>query len=528
MPHFRLFRALVSLALLAGAFVGRVVAADRPNIVVILADDLGLGDLSCYNSASAWRTPNLDRLARQGWRFTDAHSASGLCTPSRYALLTGRYAWRGALKRSVLFGYDASLIEPGRLTVAQLLRERGYATAVIGKWHLGLDWVRRGSEAHDVDFSRPFGGGPLAHGFDRFFGISASLDMPPYVWLRDDRVATPPTGGVEDSLPPKLWRAGPIAEDFRMEDVNRRLFDAAVEYIAERADAADRRPFFLYLPLAAPHTPILPRAPFAGSTPTEYGDFVAEVDGDVGRLLATLDRLQLAANTLVIFASDNGFAPPADVAAHRRIGHDPGMGLRGYKSDLYEGGHRIPLLVRWPAGISAGERCDEPVGLVDLLATCAELVGATLPDDAGEDSVSLLPLLDRERGRDFRRPPLVHHSGEGRFAIRDGRWKLLLWPGSGGWSAPTPRPSRWLDIAPTDLAGLPKYQLFDLETDRAEQVNVADRHPDIVQRLGRTLREYVLRGRSTPGPDRAEARAADWPELEWMPDFAGENSPQLR
>ncbi|HWL16051.1 MAG TPA: arylsulfatase [Opitutus sp.] len=509
----------VVLPLAGFVSAARAAVAATPNVVVIVADDLGLGDVSCYNPQSAWRTPAIDRLAREGRMFTDAHTASSLCTPSRYALLTGRYAWRGRLKHGVLDGYGADLIEPGRLTLPGLLRQHGYTTAAIGKWHLGLDWIRNGAAPDAVDYTQPFGGGPLAHGFNRFFGISASLDMPPYVWLRDDRVVTPPTGRVTDSDVPKLWRAGPIASDFKMEDVQPRLTQAAVDYIGERATAPDRRPFFLYLAFAAPHTPILPQPSFAGSTgTTDYGDFVAQVDADIGRVMAALEQHGLSDQTVVVFTSDNGFAPAASVPAHRQIGHDPSAGFRGYKSDLFDGGHRVPLIVRWPEHVPANTRCAEPVGLVDWLATCADVAGVELPVDAGEDSVSFAPLL---RGADVAASPraLVHHSGEGRFAIRQGKWKLLLWPGSGGWSSPTPVPSRWLKVEAYDLSQLPPYQLYDLSVDSDEQHNVAAAHPEVVQRLGRLLADYVARGRSTPGPSRPAVVDAAWPEAAWMKEF---------
>jgi arylsulfatase A-like enzyme len=345
--------------------------------------------------------------------------------------------------------------------------------------------------------------------------------MPPYVWLRDDRVITPPTGRIEDSEPPRLWRAGPIAADFKMEDVQPRLIEAALAFIAERPGGADQRPFFLYLPLAAPHTPILPLPPFAGATgATPYGDFVTQVDADIGRVLAALQQHGLTENTLVVVTSDNGFAPAADLPAHRRIGHDPSVGFRGYKSDLFEGGHRVPFIVRWPGRIPSASRCDSTVGLVDLFATCAELLDTKLPDDAGEDSVSLWPMLRGGKESAVGRTALVLHSGEGRFAIRAGRWKLLLWPGSGGWSSPTPNPSRWLKVDATDLSQLPPYQLYDLAADPAEKSNVAGAHPEIVRRLGRLLCRYIARGRSTPGAPQVGVSDVAWPETAWMKDFS--------
>jgi arylsulfatase A-like enzyme len=496
-------------------------AATPPNIVYILADDLGIGDVSCYNARSAWQTPHLDRLARDGLRFTDAHSASSLCTPARYALLTGRYAWRGRLKQGVLQGYHPPLIESGRPTVAAFLRERGYTTAVFGKWHLGLDWARTGPQLENVDFAKPFARGPLTHGFDRFLGISASLDMPPYVWLLQDRATAVPTATIGDSPVPKLWRGGPIGPDFKMEDVQPRLISTAVAYFAERAAARDGKPFFLYLPLAAPHTPILPTREFDGQTrTTSYGDFVAQVDADVGVLLAALEKHGLAQNTLVIFTSDNGFAPAADVPGHAKFNHDPSGGYRGFKSDLFEGGHRVPFIAHWPAVIKAGRTSDALVEQLDLFATCAEILGTKLPATAAEDSISFLPLLRGSPPTASTRTTLVSHSAEGRFTIRDGRWKLLLWPGSGGWSSPTPAPSVWLKTHRTDLATLPPFQLYDLAADPAETKNLAAEHRDIVQRLGLLLRADIERGRSTPGPAQPFTADPTWTQLGWFASFA--------
>jgi arylsulfatase A-like enzyme len=493
-------------------------ATTPPNIVYILADDLGIGDVSSYNLKSAWQTPHLDRLAREGLRFDAAHSASSLCTPSRYAFLTGRYAWRGPLKQGVLQGYHPALIEPGRPTVASFLRQHGYTTAVFGKWHLGLDWVRTGPLLENVDFSKPFAAGPTTHGFDRFFGISASLDMPPYVWLAQDRATMVPTATVADSPTPKLWRAGPIAADFKMEDVQPRLIATALDYIAERATAKDGKPFFLYLPLAAPHTPVLPTRDFEGKTKTtSYGDFVAQVDADVGQLVMTLEKHGLSKNTLVIFTSDNGFAPAADVPGHAKFNHDPRGGYRGFKSDLYEGGHRVPFIAHWPGTIKAGTTSDALVAQLDLFATAADLVGAKLPETAAEDSFSFLPLLRGEK--QSARTAIISHSAEGRFAIQAGPWKLLLWPGSGGWSAPTPKPSVWLKVERTDLATLPSFQLYHLAIDPAEKQNLAAAQPEIVQRLGQMLRADIERGRSTPGAPQPFTATPEWTQLAWRKSF---------
>jgi arylsulfatase A len=517
-PLLRLLGAACALALVCP--IASAAETTRPNIVYLYADDLGIGDVSCYNPKSAWRTPRMDRLAREGMLFTDAHSASSLCTPSRYALLTGRYPWRGMLRRGVTRGYSAPVLESGRETVATLLRRHGYTTAMLGKWHLGLEFVRKGPELEDVDFTRPFGGGPLAHGFDRFLGISASLDMPPYVWLAGNRAVSVPTGTIGDSPSPKLWRAGAISPDFKLEDVQPRLTQEAIDYIGERAAARDGRPFFLYLALASPHTPILPTPEFEGKTrTTPYGDFVVHMDADIGRVVDALEQHGLARNTLVIVTSDNGFAPAADVPPHASFGHDPSGGFRGVKSDLFEGGHRVPFIARWPGVIAPGSRCEVPIGQWDLLATLAELVGARLAPNAGEDSVSFLPLLRGRPTATAGRDAMVHHSATGALAIRQGKWKLLLCPDSGGWSYPTTTPAPWGRPAADDLTGLPPFQLYDLEADPAEKHNLVERHPDVVQRLGRLLRSYIERGRSTPGEPQPVDRSVPWPQVAWMDAF---------
>lgn len=509
--------------------VSGLVAADvprPPNIVYILADDMGRGDISAYNPDAAWRTPNLDRLAGEGALFNDAHSSSAVCTPSRYSLLTGRYAWRTRLKTRVLYGYSPPLIEPGRLTVPELLRRHGYTTAMIGKWHLGIDWARlpegtppadyetpeddgpRAPEnasqlARAIAYDKPFQNGPTSIGFDSFFGISASLDMEPYVWLRDDRVASPPARRIGKSPVPAMWRAGPIAADFAHADVQGRLTREAIDYLS-RQDGA--RPFFLYLAFASPHTPIVPVKDFAGRTGSPYGDFCLQLDHDVGEILHALDEFGLAKNTLVIFTADNGCSPIVNLAELKQLNHDPQAGLRGTKADIYEGGHRVPFIVRWPGRTPAGTTSAALVAQQDLLATCAELLAAPLPPDAGEDSISQLSvLLDpvHAAGRGM----LVHHSINGSLAIRRDEWKLCLTPDSGGWSDPKP------GQAP---AGAPPFQLFNLSTDLAETQNLSADKPQLVAELAALLRTQVLQGRSTPGPAQPNTGGNDWPQLDWM------------
>ena len=491
--------------------IGRAALAPaaRPNVIVILADDMGIGDVSSLNAKCAWKTPGIDRLAREGRTFTDAHSASGVCTPSRYTLLTGRYSWRGKLKSSVLHGYDPALIEPGRLTVAGFLRGQGYATGMVGKWHLGVDWVRTGPKLEDVDFAQSFGGGPLSHGFDRFLGISASLDMPPFVFLSQDRSTTVPVDRVAASPGPKMWRAGVIGPDFRHEEVHPRFRREALSWIESRARAraVDGTPFFLYLALASPHTPTVPTPEFAGRTRTNpYGDFVVQVDATVGDILDSLDTLGISRNTLVVFTADNGCSPAANLGELRGFGHDPSAGFRGHKADLFEGGHRVPFLVRWPAEVPAGSTCSRLVGQLDLLATLADILGQRLPSGAAEDSVSFLPQLRRGDRARAGREALVHHSNGGFFALRQGPWKLLFTPDSGGWSDPKP--------GSKEAARLPKLQLYHLGRDAAERTNRLADEPKVVRALTREMRRIWVDGRSTPGPVQPYANPGDWPQAD--------------
>lgn len=488
--------------------------APPPNIVYILCDDLGYGDVRCFNPQGKIATPHIDRLASEGMRFTDAHSGSAVCTPTRYGLLTGRYAWRTRLQQGVLGGLSPRLIEPGRLTVATLLKQHGYHTACIGKWHLGLNWVRlpgksvaelsieSPEQVWNVDYAQPFTDGPRAVGFDYYFGISASLDMVPYTFLVNDRVVALPTEDRQFAMflgrTGGTTRRGPTAPDFDAADVLPQLTQKAVAYIESRArQASGGEPFFLYLPLASPHTPILPTEPWIGrSGLNAYADFVMQTDHCIGQVLAALDQHRLAGNTLVIVTSDNGCSPQARFDELAAAGHHPSYTFRGHKADIFEGGHRVPFVVRWPGRVKPGTQSDQLTCLTDLLATCAELLGAKLPDDAGEDSVSMLPaMLGTAQGP--LREAVVHHSSNGSFAIRQGPWKLILCPDSGGWSAP--RPGR------DDTSGLPPVQLYNLHDDVGERNNVQDRHPEIVARLTQLLQHYVAQGRSTPGVPQRNA-----------------------
>lgn len=487
----------------------------RPNIVYILADDMGYGDVSCCNENSKIHTHHIDRVAAKGMRFTDAHSNSAVCTPTRYGVLTGRYCWRTPRKSWVLVGYSPALIESGRMTVASLLRAQGYATGCVGKWHLGITWPRRDGAPADaehealaphVDYAKPLVNGPTHNGFDYFFGISASLDMPPYVYLENDRVTAAPDRDVAAGEGKGFWRAGAIGPDFDHAEVLPKLTEKAVAFIEERA--AGDKPFFLYFPLPAPHTPILPTPEFRGKSGTNaYGDFCLQVDATVGRVMDALERSGAAENTILIFTTDNGCSPMADFEELAAVGHHPSYVFRGHKADIYEGGHRIPFLLRWPARVRAGAVCDEIVCLTDLLATCADLTGAALPDSAGEDSVSNLPVWLEQPLDGPLREATVLHSGDGSFSIRQGRWKLEMCPGSGGWSHPKPG---------AECEGLPPIQLYDLDADVGERGNVQAKHPEVVERLTQLLTAYVRNGRSTPGAPRPNTGPLWWPQLNWL------------
>jgi len=474
-------------------------SASRPNIIYILCDDLGYGDVRCLNPEGKIATPNMDRLAAGGMKFTDAHSSSAVCTPSRYSILTGRYNWRSPLKSGVLGGYSPRLIETNRVTVAAFLKAQGYATATIGKWHLGMNWSQNdggapGSSANpkQIDFTQTIQGGPTTVGFDYFFGISASLDMPPYAYIENDHFRSVPTNTTPGMEDPAYHRAGPIADDFSFEEVLPTLTRKAVGYITDHAAAAKQgKPFFLYLPLNSPHTPIVPTKEWLGKSGLNaYADFVMETDDMIGKVLDALDRQGLAENTLVILTSDNGCSPSAKYPELLAKGHNPSYHFRGTKADIWDGGHRVPFLVRWPAAVKAGTTSDQVACLSDLFATCADILDQKLSDNMAEDSVSLLPALQGHANQAVR-ATIVHSSIYGTFAIREGNWKLEFCPGSGGWSHPQP--------GSAEEQKLPPLQLYDLANDIAETNNVVAQHPEIVAHLKQLLEKYIADGRSTPG-----------------------------
>lgn len=465
-----------------------------PDIVYILADDMGSGDLGCLNPESAIPTPHMDRIAANGMTFSDAHSPSAVCTPTRYGVLTGRYCFRTRLKSGVLTGYSAPLLEEDRLTVADVLKNAGYATACIGKWHLGLNWPRKdttlplltGGEwnpesTNNVDYQGQISGGPADHGFDYSFIIPASLDMTPYVYIRNHQLISPVDGFTEGQDQPRgvFWRPGDLQQEFDIQQVLKRLTAEAVSYIENRS--GEPEPFFLYFPLTAPHTPWLPEEEFQGKSEAGiYGDFVNQVDHTIGQIISALEVNGRIQNTLLIVTSDNGAHwTPDDKAL---FDHRANFPFSGMKSDAWEGGHHIPFILQWPDKVPMGTVSNQLTTLTDLFATVADLTGFIIPANAGEDSYSMLPAILGQEIQPIR-PNAVHHSINGMFAIRMGEFKLIDGQGSGGWSA---------QGNPED----PKGQLYNIRSDQEEQHNLYSEMPDMVEKLSRELDRIKASGRS--------------------------------
>lgn len=480
--------------------------ADKPNIVFILADDLGYGDVSCYNEKSKINTPNIDKLASQGVLFTDAHTSSSVCTPTRYSILTGRYNWRSTLKQAVLGGYSKALIPKGRETVASFLKANGYQTAAIGKWHLGWDWANVDAGNNNIDYSKPIANGPNTVGFDYFFGISGSLNMAPFVWVENDRPTMVPIKKTVSTVKQATWLNGLISDDFVHEQVLPEIKNKAVKYINEHAK--NEKPFFLYLPLTAPHNPILPTAEFKGKSGlgNPYPDFVIMVDWVVAEVTNALKQQGISENTLVVFASDNGCSNTADFEQLATKDHFPSYIFRGCKADVYEGGHRVPFIVSWPDKIKSG-KTDRLVCTTDFFATVAEIIGKNYPENVAEDSYSFVSALNLP-SQSAKRESIVHHSVNGSFAYRKGNWKVCFCPGSGGWSDPKPN-SPGIEL-------LPPFQLFNLENDISEKNNLQDQYPKIVETFRKELSTIVNQGRSTKGKPQKNDGPATWPQLNWM------------
>jgi arylsulfatase A-like enzyme len=486
----------------------------KPNIVIILADDLGVGDVHCCFKDGKIATPNLDRLASQGMMFTNAHSGSAVCTPTRYGLLTGRYAWRTYLRGGVLQSYDSPLISADRLTLPAMLRQQGYATDCVGKWHLGWDWPFRtdqlrktygtghgdwgnpGAEPKDFDWSQPIANGPTKRGFDTYFGTHVP-NQPPYCLIENDHPTEIPSvmfGGAK-TMPDYYFVdvLGPMVPGYKFEGILPTITQRATEVIAKRATA--KQPFFLYFALTSPHEPVAPSKEWLGKSGiSPLADFIMQTDDTIGQVMQTLDKSGVADNTLVIFTADNGHSSYTNLETLLKAGHQPSGPYRGYKTDIWEGGHHEPFIARWPGKIKPGTTCDDIICLTDLMATCAAITETKLPTNAAEDSINFLPDLLGTATVPCREA-IVHQGLNGALAIRQGQWKLECCPGSNGYG---------LTSCPNDdearRQGLPNVQLYDMASDVAEQRNVQAEHPEIVSRLTQLLQKYIDDGRSTPGP----------------------------
>jgi len=493
--------------------------ADRPNIIFILADDMGYGDYSLAGGLA--HTPNIDRLANEGMQFKDAHTSSSVCTPTRYSIITGRYNWRSPLKKGVTYGLDDPIIPANRITIARYLKDNGYHTGLVGKWHLGLGWQKLPegkinkpanpealkedknnkkepnlvSLGFDIDYSKPVSGGPLALGFDESFLIPASLDMFPYVYLRNDK----PTQLATHLK--AFHRLGAAGADFEAENCLGDFAHEARAYIQNQIKK--EQPFFLYLPLTSPHTPIVPSKKWQGkSSLGPYGDFLMETDWVVGEVMQQLLDSGIDQNTLVVFTADNGCSPAAGIPALIEKGHTPNAQWRGHKADVFEGGHRVPFIVRWPEVVKAKTTCDTLICSMDFFATAADVIGTLkrVPENAAEDSFSFLNCLKGQTNDT--RPFLIHHSITGQFALRKGKWKLNFCPGSGGWSDPKP------NVAIKD-SSLPGIQLYNLEADPKEKTNLQAQYPELAREMAEELYMAIKQGRTTKG---AQQPNDGWPD----------------
>lgn len=481
-------------------------AVSKPNIIYILADDMGYGDVEAYNPECKIPTPALNKMADEGMIFTDAHTSSSVCTPTRYGILTGRYNWRSRLKNGVLWGKDTALISNNRMTVASLLQDNGYHTAFIGKWHLGWNWAM--DESDQIDYSKEITNSPNDIGFDYSYGHVASLDIPPYVYVENHMPTAIPDTVTESNLPNGgWWRLGDTAPDFVHEDVTPNFFRRAIKYVEERANK--EKPFFLYLPLPSPHTPILPTDEWQDKSGINaYADFVMMVDDYIRQLNDAIKNSGIENNTMVIFTTDNGCSPAANIKEMEKAGHFPGGPYRGHKADIYEAGHRVPFIVKWPDVVTPKTQSDEVICTTDLLATVADIINQKLEDNQGEDSYSILPVLQQQKMDKPLREATIHHSINGSFAIRKGDWKLAMCPGSGGWSYPRP--------GQDNMDSLPRVQLFNLKNDAGEKVNLSEQHPEKVKELQTLLTKIITDGRSTIGATQANDGAKIWKQLWWM------------
>ncbi len=492
----------------------------KPNIIYVLADDLGYGDISSFNENGKIKTTHIDKLASEGIKFTDAHTSSAVCSPTRYGIITGRYNWRSTLKSSVLTGKSKALIPNSRTTIASMLKKQGYNTAFIGKWHLGWNWALKHKDSvsgegwnvkdfDNLDFSKPITNGPKDLGFTYSYGHSGSLDMAPYVYVENGMPTAVPDSVTQNTAKYYWWRKGPTSKDFIHDDVTPNFFRRSFKYITEKAQ--EDNPFFLYLALPSPHTPILPTKEWQDKSDLNpYGDFMLMIDAYMGQLAETIKKAGIEDNTIVVFTSDNGCSPEANFKVLGDKNHDPSYIYRGHKADIFEGGHRVPFIVKWPNKISKGLVSNETICTTDFMATCAEITDYTLASNEAEDSFSLMPLFNQtELNKPFREAT-VHHSIDGSFAIRKEDWKLILCAGSGGWSFPRPNNKAAID-------SLPKYQLYNLKEDPSETNNLVASNTQKVDELKTLLTKYITQGRTTPGEhQKNDPINGEWKQIKFI------------
>ncbi|MDB4459102.1 arylsulfatase [bacterium] len=494
--------ALSICILMTMSFPATLQAADQhPNVIILYADDMGVADVSYGNKEAKIQTPNIDRLANQGLAFTDGHSSSGICTPSRFAMLTGQHHWRRF--HGIANAFGGPVFEEGDFTIAGMFKEKGYRTACFGKWHLGWDFdaIRKpGVEKKDwpnaesYDWTKRFPGGPLERGFDHYFG-DGTINFPPYCWIEGDRFLTIPTKPVIKSKPLAgggSFRPGPMAESWSPYDILPTITEKTVEWIGkQKAD----KPFFAYLAFNSPHYPIVPNKEFQGESKAGfYGDFMIETDAMVGKVLDALDKQGLTENTMVIFTADNG----AETHAFERLkefGQWSSGKFRGVKRDIYEGGHRVPFIVRWPDKIKAGSVSNEVVNQVDLAATFAAMIDHPLETEEAIDSYNLLPLL---MGKNHNRPlrtATVQNTSPNKFALRQGDW-ILIDTASG--SAKKESKSYLQHFG---LEGYGKENpglLFNLKNDPGQSKNLYADHPQRVESMRNLLKRYTNGERCAP------------------------------
>ena len=516
-------RFLSLISLIFAVFLGgcaKQETQDRPNIVIILADDFGVGDIQSHFPGGKVPSPYLDRFTEQSMRFTNAHSGSAVCTPTRYGLLTGRYAWRTRLQEWVLASYEPPLIAEDRLTLPEYLQHHGYATACFGKWHLGWNWpgaqpstMEEIAHIHTQNtwyFDQPIEDGPTARGFDTYFGVHLP-NMPPFTFIENDRIVEQPSARFkydpdDNRFMPRAFDENPMAPGWQFEQILPEITKRAVEYIHEQA--GEEEPFFVYFPMTSPHTPIVPSGPFVGKSGiSNVADFLMETDWSAGQVIQALEDAGVADNTLVIFTSDNGHLPQGwdDLV---KVGHEPSGPYRGRKAEIWEGGHRVPFLVRWPGKVEAGAINRNLLSLNDIFATCAEILGTRLNYDEAEDSLSFLSVLLGESDEPHR-DHIVGHSVGGEFSYAEDGWKLVF---------KNEVRNR------NEERGKPRIrELYHLAEDIDESENLIDARPDVAARLEKNLRSVVTRGTSREGPNQSndcEVVIDVTQQLRWAPPLA--------